>query len=193
MLLGGVVLDDQQPLARAAAVKSLMRSNAASRPSVVARLDQERERAVLEAVLALLLDRDDLHRDVARRRIVLELVEHRPAEHVGQEDVERDRGRLVLARERQRLRAALGDQHLEAVVARQARAARGVVRIVLDDQQHAVAGLDRRRDRPAMLLERAAPAARSAGSASAAARSSGRGAAALAVGGARCSRAAGTA
>ena len=39
-------------------------------------------------VLALLLQRDDLHGNVPHGRVELELVEHRPAEHVGQEDVE---------------------------------------------------------------------------------------------------------
>ena len=60
------------------------------------RLDQVRERAVRQAVLPLLLDRQHLHRDVARRRIELQVVEHGPAQHVGQEHVERDRGRQVL-------------------------------------------------------------------------------------------------
>ena len=54
-----------------------------------------------EPVLALFLQRDDLHRDVARGRVELELVEHRPAEHVGQEDIERDRGRAELPGQRQ--------------------------------------------------------------------------------------------
>ena len=79
-----------------------MRSNARFEVLGRRRLDQIRERAVRQAVLALLLDREHLHRDVARRRIELEVVEHRPAEHVGQEDVERDRGRQVLPRQRQR-------------------------------------------------------------------------------------------
>ena len=69
------------------------------------RLDQVRERAVRQPVLPLLFDREHLHRDVAGRRIELEVVEHRPAEHVGQEDVERDRGRQVL---RARARAPPG-------------------------------------------------------------------------------------
>ena len=103
MLLGRVVLDDQQLRACAAAAKLLdaveRRLEAVGRE----RLVEVGERAALEAVLALLLDGDDLHRDVARRRVLLELAQHRPAEHVGQEDVERDRGRHVLARERERL------------------------------------------------------------------------------------------
>ena len=46
-----------------------------------------------QAVLALVFERDDLHRNVPRGRVELEVVEHRPAEHVGQEDVQRDGGR----------------------------------------------------------------------------------------------------
>ena len=103
------------------------------------RLGQEAERAAREAVLPVLVERDDLHRDVAQRRVLLELAEHRPAEHVGQEDVERDRRRAVLARERQRLGAARRDQHLEALRARQVDEDARVVRIVLDDEQHRVA------------------------------------------------------
>ncbi len=40
------------------------------------------------------------------QRILLELAEHRPAEHVGQEDVERHRGRLELLGEIQCVGAA---------------------------------------------------------------------------------------
>ena len=43
-----------------------------------------------EAVLALFVHRDDLHGDVPRGRVELEVVQHSPAEHVGQEDIQRD-------------------------------------------------------------------------------------------------------
>ena len=50
---------------------------------------------------ALLFDREHLHRNVTRRRIELEVVQHRPVPSMsGQEHVERDGGRLVLPRER---------------------------------------------------------------------------------------------
>ena len=126
----------------AARRRILIRSNACSRSSVVRRLDEVRERAVRQAVLPLLLDREHLHRDVARRRIELQVVEHRPAEHVGQEDVERDGGRQVLARQRQRRLAAVGDDALEALVAREAEQDARVVRVVVDDEQDVVASLD---------------------------------------------------
>ena len=79
---------------------------------------------------------------MARRRILLQLAQHRPAEHVRQEDVERDRGRPVFARQRQRIRAAHGDEHLEAVFVREIDHHARIMRIVLDDQEHIVAGRD---------------------------------------------------
>ena len=75
--------------------------------------------------------------------VLLEAREHGPAEHVGQEDVERDRGRPVLAHQAQRLGAAVGDQHLEAARAREVAQHRRVVRVVLDDQQRRLAGIQR--------------------------------------------------
>ena len=111
------------------------------------RLGHEREGAARKAVLAVLVERDDLHRDVPRERILLELAEHGPAQHVGQEHVERDRGRLILLGEIERIVAAHGHQHLEALVARQVDQDARVVRIVLDDQQDRVAGLDVERGR----------------------------------------------
>ena len=94
------------------------------------------------SVLAVLVERDDLHGDVARQRILLELAEHRPTQHVGQEHVERDGGRLELLGQIERVAAACRDQHLKALVAGEIQDHARVVRIVLDDQQDGVAGLD---------------------------------------------------
>ncbi len=93
-------------------------------------------------MLAVLVERDDLHRDVPGQRIVLELAQHGPAQHVRQEHVERDRGRLVLLGEIERFGAARGDQHLEALVAGEIDQHPRIMRIVLDDQQDGVAGLE---------------------------------------------------
>ena len=104
-LLGGIVLDHQQPLAARLGIfldAVEHRLDAFGRH----RLGDEGERAAGEAVLAVLVQRDDLHRNVAGQRIVLELAQHRPAQHVGQEDVERDRGRLELLGEIERVGAA---------------------------------------------------------------------------------------
>jgi hypothetical protein len=70
------------------------------------------------------------------------LAQHRPSEHVGQEHVERDRGRLVLLGKVYRVGASDRDQHLEAVVAREIDHHPRIMRIVFHDQQDIVPGLD---------------------------------------------------
>ena len=136
-----VVLDDQQPFgARGGEVLDAVESRFQALGR--GRLDEVGEGAVRQAVLALLFQRDDLHRDVARGRVELELVEHGPAEHVGQEDIERDGRGAELPGQGKTDRALGGDDAFEALVARQTQQDAGVVRIVLDDQQHQVAVLD---------------------------------------------------
>ena len=106
------------------------------------RLHQIGERSVRETMLALFLDRQHLDRNVPRRGIELQVVQHRPAQHVGQEDVERDRGRTILLGEQEGRLAAVGHDALEALVARQSEQYPGIVRIVVHDQQDVVAFLD---------------------------------------------------
>src|SRR6185437_9745828 len=91
--------------------------------------------AARQRMLAVLVQRDDLNRDMTRQWIVLELTQDRPTQHVRQEDVERNRCRRVLLGQFQRLRATRGDQHLEAFVARKVNQNARVVRVVLDDQE----------------------------------------------------------
>ena len=79
---------------------------------------------------------------MARGRVELELVEHRPAEHVGEENIERDGHGMELPGERKAQRAFGGDDALEALVARQAQQDARVMRVVLDDEQDGVALLD---------------------------------------------------
>ena len=79
--------------------------------------------------------------------VVLEAIEDRPAVGVGQPQVERDGGGLVLAREREARVALERDDDLEAARARRVAQDAREVRIVLDDEQHAVAELELRRDR----------------------------------------------
>ena len=54
----------------------------------VGRLREERERTARQAVLTVLVGSHDLHRDVPRRRILLEMAQHVPAQRVGQEYVQ---------------------------------------------------------------------------------------------------------
>ena len=89
LALDVVVLDDQQPLgARGGEVSEPLEGGLDALGG--RRLDEVRERAVGEGRLALLVDREDLHRDVPHGRVGLEVVEHGPAEHIGQVDIERD-------------------------------------------------------------------------------------------------------
>ena len=113
-----------------------------SSPSIVGRLDGVGEGPVARRVGALGLDRDDLDRDVPGGGIELEVVEHRPAEDVGQEDVEGDRGRLELAGQRKRRVAAVGDDPLESLAPGEVEQDCGVVGVVLDDEDDRVARLD---------------------------------------------------
>ena len=110
-----IVLDEQQALAPRSRVALDAREGLLESLGGGGLL-HERKRAAREAVMPVLVERHDLHGNVPGRRILLELAQDRPAEHVGQEDVERNRGRMMLARERQRLGAAARDQHLESLV-----------------------------------------------------------------------------
>ncbi len=76
------------------------------------------------------------------RDIAFELLEHTPAVDVRQEDVERERGRLILARERKRRGAERSDEPLESMLTRRIEHEPRKSEIVFDDQQDFVAGFD---------------------------------------------------
>ena len=71
--------------------------------------------------------------------ILLELVEDRPAEHVGQEDVEGDGGGPVLLREHERVRAPRRREDLESLAVRLIDEDAGEVGIVLHDEEDGIA------------------------------------------------------
>src|SRR3569833_1621877 len=75
--------------------------------------------------------------------ILFEVIQYRPSQHVRQHDIQRDRGRTEFARQSKRLGACHGDKNLEALVARKIEKNAGVVWIVLYDQQHSIAVLQR--------------------------------------------------
>src|ERR1700710_3070850 len=77
-----------------------------------------------------------------RQRILLQLAQHGPAEHVRQEYVERDSGRLELLRKLERLDAAHRDENLETAIPREVHHDPRIMRIVFNDQQDAVANND---------------------------------------------------
>ena len=142
-LLGFVVLHDEQALA-AQPGKLLDPRHRGLHAFGGRRLGDEGKGAARQAVLAVFLQRHDLHRNMARDRIVLELAEHVPAQHVGQEDVERNGGRPILKREFDRIVAAHRDQNLEVLVMGEIDKDARIMRIVLDDQEHAIARRDLR-------------------------------------------------
>ena len=92
-----------------------------------------------ESVLALLFDRQHLNRDMPGCRIQLQIVEDRPAEHIRQEDVQRDGRWSILSGQAQRRLAAMRDDSLESFVARHSEQDTRVMRIVVDDEQDTVA------------------------------------------------------
>ena len=100
-------------------------------------------RAGIERALARILGRHDADGDVARRQVVLEPIHHPPAVHVGQHDVERDGVGHVVARQRQGAGALRGHQALAALFAHRFEQQAREGHVVLDDEQHGVAGLDR--------------------------------------------------
>ena len=88
----GVVRLDDQHAAASAAVDELVQvvEQLVEHVPALDRLGQERRAPRSQRPLARLVGRDDADRDVPRRQVVLQPVEHAPAVDVGQEDVERD-------------------------------------------------------------------------------------------------------
>ena len=83
-----VVFNDQQAAPARLRVFDT-RSKAFFSSPVVAGLMRYEKCAVPEALQALLLDADDLYRDMPRRGILFQMVQHGPAEHIRQENIER--------------------------------------------------------------------------------------------------------
>ena len=136
-----MVLDDQEslvPLLGVALDPSERGLEAGSRR----RLGDERERAARKSRLPLFVDGDDLDRYVSSLRIAFELAQHGPSEHVGQEQVERDRGRLVCSHEAQCLGAAHAHDDLEPALTREVHHQLRILRVVLDDEQARLAWTD---------------------------------------------------
>ena len=75
-------------------------------------------------------------------QIVLQAIEDAPAIDIRQVDVERDGVRPDLVGELQGGGAARGDQRLEAIFAGQLEQIAREMVVVLDDQQHLIAGLN---------------------------------------------------
>src|ERR1700687_1184641 len=132
-----IVLHNQQALAAGPGVLLDLRQRRAD-PLGRRWFADIRKRAAGESVLPVFVQRDDLNRNVSGQRVVLQLTEHRPAQHIGQEHIERHRGGLELLGEIQRLGTAGGDQDLETLVASQVYQDARIMRIVLDNQKNRV-------------------------------------------------------
>ena len=138
----GIVLDDQQALAPRLGVFLDARQAPLRAPSVVVGLVTN-ENAPRASPCWRSSSSVTICTGICRvSGFCLSWLSTRPAQHVGQEHVERDRRRLVLLGELERIGAAHRDQHLEALVAREVGQDARIVRVVLDDQQDRVAGLD---------------------------------------------------
>ena len=91
--------------------------------------------------MPVLIQRQHLHRNVPGGRILFQMIEDGPAQHVGQEHIQRNRRGMELARQGERFRAAQRDQHFESFIPRQIAKHTRIVRIVFHDQQHRVVWL----------------------------------------------------
>ncbi len=118
-----------------------MRDSAAFNPSAVVGLLKVGEGAARQTLLAVLVYGQDLYRDVACLQGALELAEHAPAQHVGQEDVERHGNDVILQGKFERLCAMRRDHGFQAGSVGRVDQDPGVAGIILDDQQRAIAGL----------------------------------------------------
>ena len=92
-------------------------------------------------MLPVLVQSDDLHGNVAGLRVLFQLIEYRPPQHIWQEYVERHGSRMELTRERERVGAAHRDDHLESLIVGKVDEDAGVMRVVLDNQEYRVLGL----------------------------------------------------
>ena len=92
-------------------------------------------------MLPVLIKRDDLHRYVTRRCVLLELAKHGPPKHVRQEDVERHSSGSYTSRELQCLCATVRDDDLESLVVCEIGEYAGVMRIIFDDEENRVVRL----------------------------------------------------
>ena len=110
---------------RRGAVYCLMRVQRRLQPLRRRGLGHKGKCAPRQAVMPVFIQREHLNRDVPRGRVLFQMVEHGPAQHVRQEYVQRDGRGMELAGQSERFRAAHGDEHLEALVAGQIDRARG--------------------------------------------------------------------
>jgi len=102
------------------------------------RLRHVPDRSETHILRAVLLDRDDVHRDVAERNILFERVEYGPAVHAWQLDVEHDAVRAMLTCERQPVFACSRHDAFESTLADVPRENLRESRVILHDQDDVI-------------------------------------------------------
>ena len=82
-----------------------------------------------------------LDRNMPCCRILFQMVEHGPSQHVREEHIQRDGSGMEFTRKGECLRTIHRHQDLETLVVRQIAKDARIVRVVFDDQQDCVIGL----------------------------------------------------
>ena len=130
--LAGLLLDEVADLLKRL-VENLFRLD---------RLGENADRADADAAIVFIIGRDDLDRNMPRGDFILEAIENAPAVHIGEIDVQGDRGGMKFPRHGHGGSAAHGDDRLKAVLVRHIHQEPREVVVILDNQQETVAGHD---------------------------------------------------
>ena len=139
-LLGRIIFDNQEVLLVRGRI-AFERVERRIQPLFCGRLREEREGAARETVLAIFIEGQHLHGDVASSRVLLQMIQNGPPKHVGQKNIERDGSGVKFGGQGESVRATLGDDRLETFVASQIADDARVVGIIFDDQQNRIARL----------------------------------------------------
>ena len=92
-------------------------------------------------MMPVFIEGQHLNGNMPRGGILFQVIEHSPAQHVGQKDIERNRSGMEFARQGERFGAPRCDQNLKPLVVREIAQNPGIVRIVFDNQQHGIVRL----------------------------------------------------
>src|SRR5690242_267036 len=140
-LLGWIVFHDEQLFpARCGELLEAINRPAQFRRSC--RFNHISKGSARQAMMPAVIHREHLHRDVASRRILLEMIQDGPPQHVRQEDIQRYGGRAKFASESKRLRSPHRDQYLEALLPGHISQQTSKKGIVFYDKQSVVTGLN---------------------------------------------------
>src|SRR5579871_563939 len=91
--------------------------------------------------MPVFIEGEHLHGNMPRGRILFQMVEHGPTQHVWQEYIQRYCSWTELASEGQCFSATHGNKYLEALIVGEIAQHACIMRIILDYQQHVIAWL----------------------------------------------------